>query len=357
MTLMIALIGALIALKFKIPAACLIGSMFAVALYNACTASAFFPAHIKVFSTSLVGSYIGCKVSRKDLFELKKVWMPALLMAIAMLGYNMLASLFLCGMTSISGRTAIFALAPAGITDMSLVALDMGADAALVSTAQILRLMTVVSFSPLLIQRSISFLGGGTSAVEPERGGNLKMKPPELGEKLRELTSVEWKRTALTLLVGLPAGLIGKISGFPAGNLVFPMCVVMTLNLTTDKVFMPRAFRQAAQTLSGALIGVQFSLNALLNLKGDFVFILIVTAGWLVLNQVLGILLHRSTGLPMVTTFFASAAGGMAEMGIIAVELGAKSIQVMTFQLARQLSVLLFYPILVQGLVSMGLIL
>ena len=346
LTLTVAFLGSWIGLRMKLPAGGMVGSMIAVLLFNASTPYAAFMPQAKILGTCVVGCYIGCKVSRDDLAQLRKVLLPALAMVILMVFYNLSASAFLSTVAHIDYGTAVFALAPAGVTDMSLVALDLGLDAAFVSTVQVTRLLMVVSLSPVLIRKSLSFFGSEpgnedgdatTDGIRPRKRKCFKM-----------LNSREMKMTLQTLLCGIPAGLFGRFIGFPAGTLCFSMGAVMFFNIATGRAFMPLSLRRLAQSVSGALIGLQFSLPGIMALKDDLPFILLLLCGWLVLNQVLGFLLHRFVGLPLVTAFFASAAGGMSDLGIIAVEMGADAMWVTAFQLMRQLGVLIFYPLLIQ---------
>ena len=62
---------------------------------------------------------------------------------------------------------------------------------------------------------------------------------------------------AVTLGIGFGAGLLGKLSGIPAGTMIFAMAAVSVYNVITGKGYLPMWLKKAAQMCSGALIGVQ----------------------------------------------------------------------------------------------------
>lgn len=358
LTLLIASIFSYIALKLKIPAGALIGAIFGTILLNLFTEIAYFPPNIKILSSCLVGTYLGCRITMEDVLQMKTIAKPAFFMVVIMLAYNLISSLILSKITGIDFNTAFFALAPGGVTDMTLAAMDMGANVATVSTIQVLRLILVMFSTPFIIKQSISYYRKkGVKEETLIESNAINNEISKVEYKLLKLPPSKRNNLLLTLIIGAISGIIGKYSGFPAGNLCFPIIAVAAFNIFTEKGFMPLSLRLFAQTMSGVLIGMQFSIKDVLLIWDSIIPILFIISGWIILNQILGILINRiSNNISISTALFSSAAGGLTDMGIIAAEMGGNTIVITTFQFARVLSILLFYPAIVKIIVSLGFI-
>lgn len=71
-TFFVGLIGAGIALKCKVPAGAMIGSLFAVAIFSIVTGKAYLPQSYKVIAQISTGAFIGARIKYNDIVELKK---------------------------------------------------------------------------------------------------------------------------------------------------------------------------------------------------------------------------------------------------------------------------------------------
>ena len=91
---------------------------------------------------------------------------------------------------------------------------------------------------------------------------------------------------------------------------------------------------------------MRFMAKDLQVIRGMLAPVLLITAGWLLLNLALGWLLHRYGKLSAETALFATAAGGMSDMGLLSAEFGANSTQVSVLQLCRVISLIALTPVL-----------
>jgi len=322
-TLAVAIVFALIALRLRIPAGALLGAILGVVFLNSFTTMAYFPMEIKILSTAWIGAYVGCNVSRRDVKQMKIIGKPVLLMVFVMFLYNLGTSIILTRFSDIDFTTAFLAMAPGGIADMSLVALDMGANAPAVTTIQMMRLIVVIMLSPFAIKANITHF---RKKGYPEE---LLVEPVKIDAKAIDIEmdsergqdKSNNKKFAVTIIVSLLVGILGKLSGFPAGNLLFPILAITAINLIKEYAYMSTNFRRFAQMLSGALIGIQFSVKDLFLIWDAIIPVMLLVAGWLLLNQILGLMLNRWAKIPLITSLFATAAGGLTDMGIIAAEL------------------------------------
>ena len=189
----------------------------------------------------------------------------------------------------------------------------------------------------------------GLNSYEPEKQRGIYTQCL----KRKCIIKEEYLNLLLTMLLAVVCGTIGYFYRFPAGALVFSMVAVGTLNITTRKSYMPLILRRMAQALNGIIIGLRFQLAELALLNGAFVTIMFLTTGWLALNIILGILLHKWGKLPLKVSMLAASAGGMTDMGLIAEEMGANSTQVVVLQLSRVISVICLYPPIIKMITSL----
>lgn len=116
-TILIGIIGGLTAIRLKIPAGAVIGSLIAVSLFSILTGKAEFPHSFKLVTQIGTGAYIGSHIRKKDVVELKRIIKPAIILTISMCLFGILAGTFISKYSDIDLTTALFATAPAGLTD------------------------------------------------------------------------------------------------------------------------------------------------------------------------------------------------------------------------------------------------
>ncbi len=149
-TLVIGIAFGCIAIKLKIPAGGMLGALFAVAVFNVFTGEAYLPSQAKVFTQTISGLFIGCKISRSELKSLKTLIKPAILnmslIILACLGMGVC----LYFVSDYNMATCAFATAPGSMTDMAIISVDMGADTSVVSVLQLVRLITILGLFPTL---------------------------------------------------------------------------------------------------------------------------------------------------------------------------------------------------------------
>lgn len=336
-TLFFGLLGGWVGYRLRLPAGALIGAIASVALFNLVTESAYFPLEVKILSQALSGAYIGAGVTRSDVLELKTIVRPALILVVGMCLFNIAVSLFLARFTPIDLVTCLFATAPGGITDMSLIATDMGGNPATVASVQLLRIVTVIGVTPHMLRFCLNYFSKPEDRVA---GGSQAPQGRSVGMKSRA-------NLFLTLTVALATGAVGYVSGFPAGTMVFSMASIAGLNIAAGRAYMPIRLRLLAQALSGTLIGMRFTMRDVWLLLESFWPLVVVLAGFLVMNVVLGVLIYKTSRLTLSTSLFASAAGGMSDLALIAAEMGGDAPKVVALQLVRLVSVIAFYPTII----------
>ncbi len=149
--LVLCLLGWPLAVILRLPSAAFIGPLIVSALLHrfAGLVSAP-PQELVVMGQVVIGASVGCRfIGVSPITMLRQIGECVVLAGIMLL----VTALGAATVAHVSGRAAsdlVLAFAPGGLAEMSLVALALGGDSALVSTHQLLRIFAVLAFARLL---------------------------------------------------------------------------------------------------------------------------------------------------------------------------------------------------------------
>lgn len=351
-TLLVGLTGGTLFLKLKFPAGAMVGAMVLVAIFSVVTGKAEMPLNVRVVTQMVAGAFIGASVQYKDLLALKKILLPAFLMMFMMISLDVFMGYLMYRATDLDLTTALMASAPGGIMDISLIAADIGADSSKVALLQLMRLMTVMAFFPMMIKKislKLNPVAGEVKSDEP-----LVVTEEELARIKNQWYLSRHFRENLLLTLGIAtvAGFLGFYLGVPAGALTFAMIATALLNILTGRGYMPVTLRLVTQMLAGTLIGVRMTYQDLIALKEILIPALLLISGIIIINLTVGYLLDRITRIGLITALISSVPGGVSDMALIAGELGGDQSKVAILQLFRYVFVVAFYPVLIRFLMS-----
>ena len=338
LTVAVGFLGAWLGLKYKLPAGALVGSMIAVMLFNVVFDVAYVPQQLKFYTQIATGAYVGAKISRQDAEGLRHIIKPALILSGIMLIFTGSVGGLICRISALTVPTALFAMAPAGITDMTLAAMDFpNAEPSVVALIQTLRVIFTILLLPPIIRRFARENGmDGQSA--PQRGAK------------------KGKRTAgelvATMLLALVCGGAGKSLGVPGGAIAFSMAGCAAFNIKTGHGYMPLKLRQFIQVFAGALIGTTVGRQQAIQMLELWDVVLLAVASFIVLDLIAGALIAKCTDMDFVTALFSCAPGGLTDMTLIAADLGADGVKVAGMHMIRLVSVIATYPSFIHLLVS-----
>lgn len=349
-TLVIGLIGGLTALRFKVPAGAMIGAMLSVALFNVITGSAFLPQDVKIVTQMAAGAFIGAGIKYKDVLSLKSMVKPAVLMVLSMIILDLFMGYAMYRMTEIDLVTSLFACAPGGVVDMSLISNDMGADSSKVAILQTVRLMSVMILFPAMMKFISNYIANRKEIDESKETAmdGSETFTPAKADRTKYTVKEKSINLSLTMFIAFTAGLIGYILKVPAGAMTFSMIAVGALNIFWSRGYMPINIRRLTQVLAGILIGERMTFESLIALKDVIIPAFILLIGIIIVNLCIGLFISRTSGLELITSLFASTPGGVADMAIIAEDLGADAPKVAVLQLARYVCVIAIFPIIIK---------
>ncbi|WP_197420268.1 AbrB family transcriptional regulator [Mycobacterium sp. NAZ190054] len=149
---------------------------------------------------------------------------------------------------------------------------------------------------------------------------------------------------ALTVAVTVPLTIVGVPSAALFAALVVGIGVALTAR-GPDRV--PRKLGVAAQGVLGVYIGTMVQQDALATLKGDWLIVLAVAAGTLLLSVIAGGLLGLRRDVTPLTGSLALVAGGASGLVAIARELGGDDRVVAVVQYLRVALVTASMPVVV----------
>ncbi len=153
-TLLIGLAGALIGVKLRLPAGALVGSMVAVGVVNVWGKIPIPtpPAGIRFVMQLVLGTILGTKLTADTFLALKDLWRPALFCTVIAISTGVLSGYLISRWLGVERLTALLGTAPGGISDMSLIALDMGAQTSTVMVMHLARLISVIIVVPWVVR-------------------------------------------------------------------------------------------------------------------------------------------------------------------------------------------------------------
>ncbi|WP_280737608.1 MULTISPECIES: AbrB family transcriptional regulator [unclassified Enterococcus] len=347
LTLVVGLLGSLIARRMRLPAAFMTGSMIAVAVFSMVTGEMYMPRTMKIFAQIVSGAYIGQQVSKADLLNF-----PKLAKAIALLMLFFTINTFAMGWLfskffHLDQITALLSCLPGGIMDVSLISIDMGAQAEIVATMQLARLVGMLIILPYWIQ----FL---LKRFQKNQDSETSEKPVEneLQKKIPFGVQRQWANNLLILLVSSLGGLLGLFIGIPAGTLIFALLFSCALKITKNTAPLSNYIRFVAQIFAGSIIGCTFNQDSLAQLGKLIVPACLLLASYLVINVLFGFIVYKRGILDLKSALFASSPAGATDISLIAGELGGDMPKIAGIQICRTLYTVIVLPNLIRLFLS-----
>lgn len=336
-----ALLGCLLH-RVKLPAGMIIGAIIGAALLNIFWEAAFVPPAVQTAAQILTGIYIGCSVTRDDIRKLRSLTKPVLLVTCSFLILPFIAGFIMYYVSDLGLLTALFSAIPGGITNIPLIAMDFGADPALVSVLQFVRMFVGIAVFPSMIAYYARRRPDGFAQAAVRQPTTAKANDGSAGHHA--------KRFVLTLAVGTACGCIGWKLGIPAGAMTVAIIGVMVFNLCTSRTYFPNWLRYAAQLLAGVSIGCTVNHDTVAALRTLIIPALVLVTVYTVSCLLIGNLLHKRYAIPIKEGLLAATPAGATDILLISVDLGVDSPNLVVFHICRLLTAVLVLPQLIYWL-------
>lgn len=290
---------------------------------------------------AVAGAFIGLRITRRDIGELRKTLAGGMVMFLFMILYTLGVGCLLCAVTELDLPTALVCAMPAGLSDTSIISADLGANTTQTTIVHTVRTLFAILLLPQLAFQVCKRLTGATDAAheEVEDVNRIGYKPPEV----RTL-----KNAAITLVLAELFGALGKMSGVPSGALTFAIFGVAALNIKTSRAYLPKRVKQVAQCIMGTIVGLGVTVEDVRNIPALIKPLLIVLLCTLCCNYICGFLLHKICKLDISTSLFGSIPAGVSDMALIATDLGGDAPKVAVLQLIRYIGLFSVVPLLIK---------
>ena len=148
----LAILGGAVGYLTKFPLGPLLGALFVIAAIQLKTNQLpALPPKAKRIIQMLMGGSIGLTFTDETFSVLTSIWLPALLLPLMQIGFCLLLALFLKKVLKFDILTAVCSTAPAGMTEMIVLAERYPVHVPTVVTIHLYRLILIVSVMPFII--------------------------------------------------------------------------------------------------------------------------------------------------------------------------------------------------------------
>ena len=119
--------------------------------------SAFMPIKLRQFIQVLGGALIGAKMTMGDILGMKTIAIPVIIVISGFCLMNLILGIMVYKISDFNIPTSMFSAAPGGISDIAIIAGELGADTPKVAVMQFIRLVCVIAFYPILIKIIVQY--------------------------------------------------------------------------------------------------------------------------------------------------------------------------------------------------------
>lgn len=335
MTIAVALLGSYIAKKIKIPAGAMTGAILAVAIFNCLTSYSVLPSYTKPCMQVMGGALLGHRICRRDLKKLSNILKAALVLIIALIALNLAVGFGVEKITDMNLSTALLSTAPGGVSDMALIADDLGADMQTVSIMQLFRLFAVYLIFPPILRLTQK---KQNSVISESR--NVDKEQPQKKE------NYDIKNCILTVIIAFAGGYVLEKTGIPAGYMVGSVIACAIFNIGSGKGCIPNNWRFYIQSITGAIIGCTMTQESLKLLGQLALPIVLMVIGMIVSTYVFAAIMARVSELDFQTSLLCLTPGGIQETSLLADDLGCDTMSVVVMHTIRLVVVICIFPTL-----------
>jgi hypothetical protein len=338
--------GWLIFRAFRVPAAIMVGAMVSAAFF----AVKGWMVPLPPVGSSLIfqvilGMFIGIRFTSQAGSELKSSLGVALLAGVWWISFPFGLGWIVSRWFDLALPTSVLGTVPGGIAEMSLLALSLNADAALVALMQFFRLSSVLIAMPVISSRINRSLESGIDKAP------LQKKCSRAESRVKEVPKLRIGGAALTLFIAVTGGVLFYMLRIPVGGFVGSMIfTAAAAGFGLPVCPLPLVLRHAGQLGLGALIGLNATPETLSTLAEMFLTLLGTTATMLGWGIILAFIVQRVTGWNLMTCLLATCPGGITQLASIAEDLGADPLKVSLLHLVRLFTIFVVLPPLIKVL-------
>jgi membrane AbrB-like protein len=349
----------------RIPVAALLGTIVMVGSLRVLQFNLpFSPSWLSPLVQIFLGLFVGSKITRETVGELRTMLRPALLIVFWTLSIVFLLGFFLSKVTFLDPITSVLSCSMGGLPEMTIIALATNANVTIVIVIQAFRMVVTAALFPFILKFWISNQFQKNNTILPEVESNPS---PEKGvaqvltreERMRTLILSFWDmlpfkpgawrgflkaaaESLLSFLIAAVGGFFLYGLGVPAGAMVGSMFFTVAASLMGFYMKPP-----APNVFNFMLVGVGLMVSN--NITAQSVEVL--TSGSLVkpilVSTVLifsssffvAYIIHKMVNWDFPTSFLAAAPGGFTVMVSLAIRYDKDPFRVSMLHLLRLLAI------------------
>ena len=338
------LCGGFLAKKRGIPAGALLGAIAFVFAFNLISGiEPDYPPNLRFAIQIFSGVLLGVSFTRADLYILRRLIKPALIIISMFLVLNIIFTIILARFTTLETTTAMLASAPGGIFDMAIFAIDFGADSQHVAILQVFRFIVSVMLFPIIVLR---ILRRAHPQPEPEEKVDVPAQPFDANGKPGLTARQKAARLLITMLCAAAGSILFRWLGIPAGGILGAVSGTALISAGAQKAFFPQSWKPLVQALAGGFVGTRLTRATLLAFGELILPMAIIIVQLLLMAFLTAWAVQRFTGMDRAHSLFSCVPGGVAEMGIIAGELGLRVPEIVLLHIIRLIATIFLTPLL-----------
>ncbi len=321
------------------------------------------PAYLAPLVQLLLGLYIGAKINRNTVRQLKCLPLPAGIIIAWSIAVVFLLGKILTVVSGLDVYTAMLSSSMGGLAEMAILALSTNAKMEIIIIVQLARVVLTLMIFPVLLTLWVpkGTAGGGCVAAGGEKKA-VKVTPANnispslLVGRVKDIFRQAGRRgfaiylgwLLFSLAVAAGGGLLLSALGVPAGVMVGAMLSTAVASLGGARIIAPgNGFISFMLIGAGITIADSITpdtLTALLSGRLPLV-IAVSTLVIFLTSLVVAYFMSKLTGWDYATSFLAAAPAGFTVMALLADKYEKDAFSVSILHLCRLISLKLFLPL------------
>jgi membrane AbrB-like protein len=330
-TFAIAGVGGMIFAYFHLPLPWVLGAMTTSTIAAMAGVRMWVPRWIQVPMTFVLGLLFGTTIA-PNIFARLIEWLPSIItIFVFVIVTTAVSMVYLIKVMKTDPVTAYFSSSPGGVIPMSIMGAHYGGELRVIGLVQSMRLIATVVVVPIAFSL---FAGYHPTGMAGTGVAMSALHPPDI-----------------PILIAMAVGgwLLAKVARLPAPELVGPLLVMSVCH--ASGVFtapIPDGIVAFAQVAVGARLGGGFYRLNFRTFGAQLLHATTVAMIMLAMGALFALAILPLSKLPFTALMLAYAPGGIAEMSIVAFNLGIEVVFVITHQLIRFVFVIALVPIAVR---------
>jgi membrane AbrB-like protein len=314
----------------NIPAGWLIGSILAGIICSFFIMKIYLPNKLFSFVLAIIGANIGLMLRPEQFLNYQALLFPFLLTLGITITGGLLLGKFLKRFSNLNHNTAFFCCLPGGASEVIALSHQYGANEKIVAAFHTTRITLFVLVIPLVVGVNVPVSGQS----------EVLLNQVELTQILLALV--------LLLIIMVATLFFSQRVSFPGSSLFFAIALGFLGHILFPTVEVPGFMMGIAQAIMGAIIGIRFDRESLLQLKSIGGISAITLFIYFMMSLGLATIFFVITPIDWFTSLLGIVAAGAAEMASTAAALNMDAAMVATLQMARVLTLFLLLPFLIR---------